>query len=240
MDKNLKNIADNFEAMQIGLDDEFKFHCTQCGKCCIHREDILLNPKDIYNMSKELRLTPRDLIDRYCEIYIGPDSRVPIIRLKPRGTVKRCPLLKNRKCMVHKAKPVVCAMFPIGRCLVAEGVEKAVGIQDLGKIRYIFTHPDCGDSSETHTVRSWLGMFGIPVEDDFFLNWQEVVFEMCRVFREVEDRMSSRVIELLWTAAVSGLYLHYDIGQDFGPQFEENARKFLELLHMNFPGGRNN
>ena len=47
MDKRLKNIRDNLESMKIGLDEPFKFHCTMCGECCIHREDILLSPKDI-------------------------------------------------------------------------------------------------------------------------------------------------------------------------------------------------
>ena len=119
MDERLKEIVNNLDTMKIGLDETFKFHCTMCGKCCIHREDILLSPKDIYNMAKELNLSAEDLFKQYCEVYIGPDSKVPIVRLKPRGSVKRCPLLKNRKCIVHKAKPTVCAMFPIGRCIVA-------------------------------------------------------------------------------------------------------------------------
>ena len=55
MDTRLKEIVDNFEKMKIGVDEPFKFHCTMCGKCCINREDILLTPKDLYNMSKELK-----------------------------------------------------------------------------------------------------------------------------------------------------------------------------------------
>lgn len=62
MDERLKNIVDNFEAMKIGVDEPFPFHCTMCGKCCINREDILLTPKDIYNMAKE----PWDNDQRAC------------------------------------------------------------------------------------------------------------------------------------------------------------------------------
>lgn len=119
MDERLKNIVDNFEAMKIGVDDPFQFRCTMCGKCCINRDDILLTPRDIYNMAKELGITTKELFETYCESYIGSDSRIPIVRLKPRGSVKICPLLKDRKCSVHKAKPTVCAMFPIGRCLTS-------------------------------------------------------------------------------------------------------------------------
>lgn len=170
MDGRLKDIVENLESMKIGLDEPFKFHCMMCGKCCIHREDILLSPKDIYNMAKELNLSAEDLFKQYCEVYIGSDSKVPIVRLKPRGSVKRCPLLKNRKCIVHKAKPTVCAMFPIGRCIVAANPKE--GLKDIrqGQFQYIFSNPGCGDNSETYTVRKYLESFGIPIEDSFFRN----------------------------------------------------------------------
>lgn len=83
MNERLKNIMDNLGSSQIGLDEEFKFHCTQCGKCCIQREDILLNPRDIFKMSKELKMTTEEFFKQYCEAYVGDDSRVPIVRIKP-------------------------------------------------------------------------------------------------------------------------------------------------------------
>ena len=57
MDNRLKYIMENYDDMTIGIDDAFQFGCKQCGKCCINREDILLNPKDLYNIAKELGLT---------------------------------------------------------------------------------------------------------------------------------------------------------------------------------------
>lgn len=152
MDTRLKEIIENFDKMKIDLDGTFRFHCTMCGKCCIHREDILLTPRDIYRMSKELAITPKELFEQYCETYIGGDSRMPIVRLLPRGSVMRCPLLKDRKCMVHQSKPAVCAMFPIGRCLRMDAKKEIPGNLTAGRIEYIFTDPGCGDNSEIHTV----------------------------------------------------------------------------------------
>ncbi len=230
MDERLKNIMDNLDAKRIGLDEPFKFHCTCCGKCCIHREDILLNPKDIYNMSKELGISPEELVKKYCEVYAGDDSRVPIVRIKPKGHVKRCPLLKDRKCMVHNSKPSVCAMFPIGRFLQvgdAEGNIREVTVED---VQYIFTKPDCGDGTETYTVREWLEYFGIPIVDDFFIKWQKAIIETSMTFRKMEREFRPHVMELAWTAAFAGLYLHYDMREEFMPQFEENVQNFQELL----------
>ena len=229
MDKRLIGIVNDLDRMKIGLDDTFKFECKMCGKCCIHREDILLNPKDVYNMSKELNLTTEDLVEKYCEAYIGPDSRIPIIRLLPRGSVKRCPLLKDRKCKVHSSKPTVCAMYPIGRCITLLGKTVA----DIDSIQYIFNKPDCkgSEGSETHTVREWMESFGIPINDEFFIKWQKMAMEMGTVFRKIEKKVSDQTIEMLWNAAFIGLYLHYDTEQDFMNQFDENAQKFTELLH---------
>ena len=70
MDERLKNIVDNFEAMKIGVDEPFPFHCTMCGKCCINREDILLTPRDVYNMAKELEITTKELFETYCELSL--------------------------------------------------------------------------------------------------------------------------------------------------------------------------
>lgn len=50
MDNRIKEIVENFDQIKIGLDDPFEFHCTMCGKCCINRENILLTPRDIYNI----------------------------------------------------------------------------------------------------------------------------------------------------------------------------------------------
>ena len=83
MDPRLKTIAENLDSWKLGLDDSFQFHCTACGKCCIDREDILLTPRDLYNASKVLNMAPTEFVETYCECYIGQDSRIPIVRLKP-------------------------------------------------------------------------------------------------------------------------------------------------------------
>ena len=197
----------------------------------------MLSPKDIYNMSKELGIKPEGLFERYCEVYVGPDSRVPIVRLKPRGSVKRCPLLKNRKCMVHKSKPTVCAMYPLGRWIVAANPKE--GLKDIsqGKFQYIFSDPGCGDASETHTVREYLESFGIPVPDEFFMEWQQTVLEMGNIFRKLEKTVSNETMELVRRAAFIGLYSHYETEKDFMPQFDSNVKNFFDMLHSVFPEG---
>lgn len=234
-DKRLEEISGSLETMKIGLDGTFTFHCTMCGKCCINREDILLSPKDIFNMAKALGLSTMKLLEKYCEAYIGPDSRIPIVRLLPKGAAKRCPLLKNQKCLVHKAKPTVCAMFPIGRCLIAQNQKEGLTSVSEDMVQYIFIDPECGDQSETHTVRSYLESFGIQTPDRYFIRWQQTVLDMCRILPKIEKIRKPEEIEMVWTAVLTGLYLHYDTSADFMPQFESNIEKFFRIVGTAFP-----
>ena len=55
---SLHKMIENIDSMTVGLDDTFKFHCDQCGKCCTHREDIILSPMDVFRLSRELNITP--------------------------------------------------------------------------------------------------------------------------------------------------------------------------------------
>lgn len=229
MDKRLQYIAENLDAMTVGVDEPFKFHCDMCGKCCINREDILLNAKDIYNMSKELQMEPVDMFKKYCETYIGESSRIPIVRIKPRGSIKRCPLMKEHKCSVHKAKPTVCAMFPIGRCIKMDASNQNVEI-NTSDIRYIFTDPGCGDNSETHTVREWLGEFGIPLEDEFFLAWNRTISELGAIFHKGEKVLSEEGMMAAWNLTFVKIYLDYDMAKEFLPQYKENVEEVLAVM----------
>ena len=49
---------------EVGLDDKFRFNCTKCGMCCKNRDDILLNPYDVYRAAKALGITTKDIVMR--------------------------------------------------------------------------------------------------------------------------------------------------------------------------------
>lgn len=154
---SIKELKEQLGYTEIGLDETFKFHCTQCGKCCIHRDDILLSPKDLFHIAKKFQITPEEALTQYCETYIGRNSRFPVVHLKPQGSVQRCPLLKDRKCSVHDVKPTVCAMFPIGRYVSLPTDREFPENPEELSVGYIFNNPECGDETETHTVREGCG-----------------------------------------------------------------------------------
>lgn len=232
MDPRLKEIVENFDDMKIGIDEPFQFGCKQCGKCCINREDILLNAMDVYRLCKELQMKPQQMIEEYGEAYIGGASRIPIVRLRPRGSIKRCRFMKDHKCSVHRAKPTVCAMFPIGRCIMFDKKKGEKPDYLNAEIQYIFNNPGCGSKSETHTVREWLADFRIPLDDPFFKKWNHVLAELGQIIRRAEEKFPDSTVEMMWNVIYGFLYLNYDIEQEFVPQFEKNAEEALSLLRL--------
>lgn len=220
----------DLESMTIGLDDTFKFHCDQCGKCCTHREDIILSPMDIFKMAKEMKMTPVEFYHEYCVFNIGEHTRMPIVRLASEGKDTHCVLLKNHRCSVHKVKPAVCAMFPLGRYMSFEKDDYNAEAIDTSKVKYLLQPPECGDESETHTVREWLSGFDIKLEDEAFVQWQKAISRFSNKFKELEKKQDMLTMMEIWFVVRVSLYLQYDTSKDFLPQFNYNVENLLKLL----------
>ena len=220
----------DLESMTIGLDDTFKFHCDQCGKCCTHREDIILSPMDIFKMAKELKKTPVEFYHEYCVFNIGEHTRMPIVRLASEGKDTHCVLLKNHRCSVHKVKPAVCAMFPLGRYMSFEKDDYNAEAIDTSKVKYLLQPPECGDESETHTVREWLSGFDIKLEDEAFVQWQKAISQFSNKFKELEKKQDMLTMMEIWFVVRVSLYLQYDTSKEFLPQFNYNVENLLKLL----------
>ena len=220
----------DLESMTIGLDDTFKVHCDQCGKCCTHREDIILSPMDIYKMAKELKMTPVEFYHEYCVFNIGEHTRMPIVRLASEGKDTHCILLKNHRCSVHKVKPAVCAMFPLGRYISIEKDDYNAESIDTSKVKYLLQPLECGDESETHTVREWLSGFDIKLEDEAFVQWQKAISRFSNKFKELEKKQDMLTMMEIWFVVRVSLYLQYDTSMEFLPQFNYNVENLLKLL----------
>ena len=225
-DTRMQAIANDFETKKIGFDEKFSFHCTQCGACCINREDILLTPKDVFRIVKKLQMTQREFVEKYCDVYVGSSSRVPLVRLQPFGKDQRCPLLQDRSCIVHSVKPTVCALFPLGR-----GMRLKEDQREVFEFSYFLQEIDCGDRSEEFTVREWLAQFGIQLEDAFFMQWMPFVSQLSKFLCEVEKHCEQAVMERLWSYCFVILFFDYSMQEDFMPQFQQRTNSIMEFIN---------
>lgn len=229
-DPRLVEAIEHLDERKIGLDGVFEFGCRACGKCCTNRTDIILTPRDIYNIAKELDMTPGNVYFEYCDRYIGDTSRVPIARLISVGADKHCPLLKDRKCTVHKAKPTVCALFPLGRGITTTDGEN-MRVEDI----YYFKQPIyCNCNKEKHTVREWLESFNIPVEDQYYIDWMGLVIELSKQFEELEKKMSTDMLKSVYDLVSLAMYYSYSTKYAFEPQFAHNCASIREIMKYAF------
>ena len=227
MDNQLNEIAKNLDKMKIGVDDTFKFNCTMCGRCCKNREDILLTPRDLFRMANYEYMLIGEFVQKYCDCYVGESSRIPIARLLPTGIDKRCPFLRGTRCSVNSVKPVVCALFPLGRCLTIDPAKKAEFTTD--DVIYINQNPGCGDNRKTHTVREWLETSNVPVKDEFFVKWNSIISQVGITIHEIEKNVDEERMNKFYDTLFGLLYVAYDFKEDFLTQFDRNAKFALEL-----------
>lgn len=230
MDERLKEIAEDFDRFSIGIDDSFNFKCRSCGKCCRNRHDILLNPRDLFRISMHLELLPRDVVAKYCETYIGPDSRIPIVRLLPVGGNNRCPFLVDKRCQVHPVKPAVCALFPLGRVLKSPESDMVPGVEPM-TMQYIINPVDCGAKRKQQTVREWLDKWGYEHPDDYFVKWNTVMMDFSSLIRMMESQEAAeKALKILWDFVYYHAYINYRTGSEFMPQFDENLAQIAAIV----------
>ena len=134
--------------------------------------------------------------------------------------------------MIHDAKPAVCAMFPLGRAIRIDKEDAEKDDLPPMKVEYIINPIDCGDFSETHTVKEWLESFGIPLEDEYFLKWQKTISMLSPRIQKLEKKIDDDLMDKIISVMYIKLYLDYDLGIEFYPQFVKNADGCVEMLKM--------
>lgn len=95
---------------RISCDD-----CKGCSSCCEGMGDtILLNPYDVYELSRNLNQTFQELLENAVELNVQEGMILP--NLKMTGARNCCSFLdENGRCSIHAFRPGLCRLFPLGR-----------------------------------------------------------------------------------------------------------------------------
>lgn len=229
-----KNVAAwKFAALQrnrLNMDDTISFMCDNCGECCRHQNDLIMNPYDIFRLAKRLGLTMKEWMDLYADVYIGAESRMPIVRIKMIGDELHCPFLKNSRCTLHRFKPDVCALYPLGRAVCYHDTPEEIRT-NKPEVVYFHSGCKCGTEQSGQTVKKWLDSFGLMEREHFFIRWTTVIREVSAFVRSLEKTMDDEeILKTIWGLIILQLYADYDIHKDFGLQFEKNFKELQE--HM--------
>lgn len=220
MAKEFKKDIDYIMSHKMGLDDTFRFRCKACGKCCKNREDVLLTPYDLFRIAWYFGRTPSEIVNQYCETYAGPDSYLPVVRIKPVPPDNSCPFLRNKKCVVHQDKPMVCAVYPLAR--ISQPGEPA-------PFYVLQPGTSCGGTDRTVTVRQWLGHLCSEEGEQIGMMWGEILALFVRSLHPIWPQMSDEQKEEVCSSLFALLYLDYDIDAPFLPQLKINALRAVGI-----------
>ena len=196
--------------------DTFGFECKMCGRCCRNRsEPILLTGTDVFRIAVALQMTPRDVLLKYTNADIGESSHVPIIYLKERLDGS-CRLMKNGRCSVQKSKPIVCALYPLGR------------IWNVKEERfYYFSNGDMCPGSwkpkKRWTLQEWLDEFDIEKTESWTIEWNKLLGDIALITAQMDI---SRIDDAIAGYLTDIMYVSYDIDKPYIEQVRENRERF--------------
>ena len=196
----------------LAAEDRFAFRCAGCGGCCRGREDIVLSGYDLYRLSRRLGLPPKLTAQAFCRRYIGTVSRLPVLRLAPvRAAGNNCPILTEGRCAVHQARPLVCALYPLGQEISPEG-----------QASYYFQGTRCGGTVHEGTLAAYLEAQGIARREPLDILWACRCMELERQAPGWEELFQPVVLRRFQAKVCQALYYRYDLERPWPQQFEEN------------------
>jgi len=209
----------------LELDDTIPFDCKICGKCCKSRHDLILTPYDVFRLARYLTRTTEEIIRNYCEVYEGQDSRLPIVRVLPRPPDASCPFLRNRKCAVHPAKPILCRVFPLS---------KVSNLLDDKSGYYLGELPKCKHGDGPVTVREWVGDAASEESKSASAEWLDSIKRVVTPLHEKIGTLTLNQRSRVFKAMFTFLYLTYNVKLEFAPQLRDNTDTLCAFLREQF------
>lgn len=203
----------------LALDAPFAFVCAGCGACCRHRHDLVLSGYDLYRIARRLRLAPRIVAHAFCKAYIAPKSCLPTLCLTPDPQTGHCRFFEGNACTIHEARPLACALYPLGQ-----------SIDPLtAQVEYHAQLPLCGAAVPERTLRQYLEDSAVWERTGTDARWAVVCTQISEQLLAAGGQQHPH-----FAAAArriqKALYLDYDLGDEFYPQFQQNVAALMPLL----------
>ena len=180
--------------------------CEGCSACCKGMgNSIVLDPLDVFRLTKGLNCTFEALIQNQAELNVVDGIVLPSIRLGDGG--EACGFLDLQgRCSIHSFRPGICRLFPLGRIYTEEG------------IRYFLQIYECVKKNRTKVkVRSFMDNPDGKRYDKFIADWHDF---LKKAENEMEKQNDPNFTRELSMNVLKMFYLTpYEKEQDFYDQF---------------------
>ncbi|MBE5978564.1 MAG: YkgJ family cysteine cluster protein [Paenibacillaceae bacterium] len=180
--------------------------CEGCSACCRGMgNSIVLDPLDVFRLTKGLNCTFEALIQNQAELNVVDGIVLPSIRMGQEG--EACGFLDPQgRCSIHSFRPGICRLFPLGRIYTEEG------------IRYFLQIYECAKKNRTKVkVRSFMDNPDGKRYDKFIADWHDF---LKKAENEMEKQNDPNFTRELSMNVLKMFYLTpYEKEQDFYDQF---------------------
>lgn len=107
--------------------------CKGCSACCCNMgQSIVLDPMDVFRISKGLQMTFEELLVEKIELNVVDSVILP--NLKMQSDRNCCAFLnKEGRCSIHPVRPGICRLFPLGRYYENNGFKYFLQIHECKK-----------------------------------------------------------------------------------------------------------
>ncbi len=216
-DVDLKEISDG---KLYGLNDMVKADCGDCKGCfaCCQGmgQSVILDPLDCFRLTENLSCTIETLLADKLELNVVDGIVLPNLRMSGEG--ERCGFLnKEGRCTIHRFRPGICRLFPLGRVYEEQGFQY-----------FLQTH-ECRMETRTKVkVRKWIDTSDIKQYEKFILDWHSFLKNLEQQLEQEKDSAFSNKVSMY---VLKNFYLTpYKYGQDFYSQFEKRLVDASSIL----------
>lgn len=195
----------------LNLKSKANLNCSLCEKCCEYRGDIKITPINVLEISKFLKISIEEFLEKYTDNVVGEE---PEIVIKGIGDKREC-IFNNRenfKCLINKVKPMQCVVFP----LIPIDVKRDLFIDSRACLR---------KTDKKVTVNKW-----INGNHNIYKNHKEIYIKWIELMEEIQPKwkyFSSEKQEKIRNA----LFKDYDMKRNLQNQVFVNLKKVREIIY---------
>ena len=219
---DLKEISDG---KLYGLNDMVKVcanNCKGCSACCHGRGDtITLDPLDVHFLKQGLQADFTKLMAGAISLGVVNGVIRPSMAMTDEEDSKCVFLNQEGRCDIHKFRPGLCRLFPLGR------------VYEEGGLKYILLTGECVRENRTkEKVYKWIGMPNMATYEQYLIKWHDFIKIVEVMVAEESD--DEAFIKNLNMYILQKFYVD-DFGEslnDFYEGFEQKMRDAFELFEL--------
>lgn len=184
--------------------------CDGCHACCCHMgSSILLDPLDVCELSRGLKVSAAALFNRQLILTLVDGIVLPAIAMTK--DTDQCSFLDaSGRCSIHTFRPGFCRLFPLGR------------VYDGTGFSYFLQTGQCKKEHLAKVkVRQWINMPQFKRYEQFVCDWHYFLKDAAAA----SDGLSPELIQTLHSYILKNFYLTPYDESDFYDQF------YLRLEH---------